>query len=171
MEYWDIYDANRKLTGRTMVRGPVKKGDYHLVVCICVFNSEGKMLIQQRQTNKIGWPNMWDISAAGSALKGETSGEAAGRELFEELGIDYSFEGVRPQLSVNFDRGFDDIYLIEKDVELSELRLQPEEVQNAKWATEEEILQMIQEGIFIPYHSGLIQTYFSMRKNYGTTVK
>lgn len=34
-----------------MVRGePVKDGDYHLVVHVCVFSSEGKMLIQQRQS-------------------------------------------------------------------------------------------------------------------------
>ena len=168
MEYWDIYDGYRNKTGRRMERGPVPEGDYHLVVCICVFNSEGKLLIQQRQPFKIGWPNMWDISAAGSALAGENSGQAAERELYEELGIRHNFEGVRPHMTVNFNRGFDDIYLVVKDVYLADLRLQPEEVQNARWATEEEVLQMIEEGTFIPYHAGLIQTYFAMRDRYGT---
>ena len=168
MEFWDVYDAFRNKTGRTMERGPVPEGDYHLVVCICVFNSEGKLLIQQRQPFKIGWPNMWDISAAGSALAGESSGQAAERELYEELGIRHSFDGVRPHLTVQFNRGFDDIYLVVKNVDLADLTLQPEEVQNAKWATEEEVIQMMEEGIFIPYHKSLIQTYFAMRHGYGT---
>ena len=168
MEYWDIYDGFRNKTGRTMERGPVPEGDYHLVVCICVFNSDGKLLIQQRQPFKAGWPNLWDISAAGSAIAGESSGQAAERELYEELGIRHDFSGVRPHLTVNFNRGFDDVYLVVKDVDLADLKLQPEEVQNAKWATEEEVLQMIEEGTFIPYHKGLIQTYFGMRNGYGT---
>lgn len=168
MEYWDIYDGYRNKTGRTMERGPVPGGDYHLVVCICVFNSEGKLLIQQRQPFKIGWPNLWDISAAGSAVAGESSQQAAERELYEELGVKHDFTGVRPHLTINFNRGFDDVYLVVKDVDLADLKLQPEEVQNARWATEEEVLQMIEEGTFIPYHASLIQTYFAMRSGYGT---
>ena len=37
MELWDVYDADRRLTGRTMVRGErFQPGDYHLVVHICI---------------------------------------------------------------------------------------------------------------------------------------
>ena len=55
MELWDVYDVDRQLTGKTMVRGePFEKGAYHIVVHICVFNSEGQMLIQQRQPFKHG---------------------------------------------------------------------------------------------------------------------
>ena len=55
MELWDIYDKDRNKTGRTMKRGePMKDGDYHLVVHICIFSSDGKMLIQQRQPFKDG---------------------------------------------------------------------------------------------------------------------
>ena len=168
MEYWDVYDAFRNKTGKIMVRGKVPFGDYHLVVCICVFNSEGKLLIQQRQPFKDIWPDFWDISAAGSALAGESSRQAAERELYEELGIKHDFSVVRPHMSVNFDRGFNDIYLVTLDVELADLRLQSEEVQDAKWATKEEVLQLIEEGKFIPYHKDLIRTYFSMRYGYGT---
>ena len=114
---------------------------------------------------------MWDITAAGSAIVGESSRMAAERELFEEMGIRYDFSNVRPHLTVNFDRGYDDVYLVEMDVEVSDLVLQESEVQDARWATETEVLQMIEEGSFIPYHKSLIQTYFAMRGRYGTTVK
>ncbi|MBQ8513301.1 MAG: hypothetical protein IJ497_11850 [Clostridia bacterium] len=64
--------------------------------------------------------------------------------------------------------GFDDIYLIEKNVVLSELHLQPEEVQAAKWADRDEILAMIDDGSFIPYHKSLIELLFFMRNHDGT---
>ena len=86
-----------------MVRGePIKPGDYHRVVHICLFNSEGKMLIQQRQPFKEGWPDRWDVTTGGSALAGESPEQAAERELFEELGIRHDFSEIRPLMTMNF---------------------------------------------------------------------
>ena len=88
MELWDVYDKDRVKTGETMERGSAfADGAYHLVVHVCIFNSKGEMLIQQRQPFKEGWPNLWDLTVGGSAVAGESSGEAAKRELFEEIGI------------------------------------------------------------------------------------
>ena len=151
-----------------MIRGEsIQSGDYHLVVHICIFNTKGEMLIQQRQPFKDGWSNMWDITVGGSAQKGDTSQSAAERELAEELGIDLNLQKVRPHLTVNFNGGFDDIYLIEKDIETSHLSLQYEEVQQVQWASEDRICTMIQEGSFIPYYPNLIHLLFDMRKQYG----
>lgn len=164
MEIWDLYDKDRIKTGETMVRGnQFKENTYHLVVHVCIFNLEGKMLIQQRQPFKDGWPNMWDITVGGSAVSGDTSQLAAEREVYEEIGYKLSLDGIRPSLTINFDKGFDDIYLIQKDVDISKLKLQYEEVQSVKWASKEEILSMIDEEIFIPYHKSLIDLLFFMR--------
>lgn len=164
MEIWDLYNKDRIKTGETMVRGSkFKENTYHLVVHVCIFNLEGKMLIQQRQPFKDGWPNMWDITVGGSAVSGDTSQLAAEREVYEEIGYKLSLDGIRPSLTINFDKGFDDIYLIQKDVDISKLKLQYEEVQSVKWASKEEILSMIDEEIFIPYHKSLIDLLFFMR--------
>lgn len=164
MEIWDLYDKDRIKTGETMVRGSkFKENTYHLVVHVCIFNLEGKMLIQQRQPFKDGWPNMWDITVGGSAVSGDTSQLAAEREVYEKIGYKLSLDGIRPSLTINFDKGFDDIYLIQKDVDISKLKLQYEEVQSVKWASKEEILSMIDEEIFIPYHKSLIDLLFFMR--------
>lgn len=164
MEIWDLYDKDRIKTGETMVRGSkFKENTYHLVVHVCIFNLEGQMLIQQRQPFKDGWPNMWDITVGGSAVSGDTSQLAAEREVYEEIGYKLSLDGIRPSLTINFDKGFDDIYLIQKDVDISKLKLQYEEVQSVKWASKEEILSMIDEEIFIPYHKSLIDLLFFMR--------
>ena len=153
MEIWDVYNINREPTGKTIKRGEkVEDGMYHIVVGICVFNSDGKMLIQQRQHDKIGWPNMWDITAAGSAVKGETSMEAAHRELLEEVGLDVDFADKRPILTVNFARGFSDYYCVEMDTDLDKIKLQDEEVQAVRWADRETIIKMIDDDKFIPYY-------------------
>ena len=166
MELWDVYDIDRRLTGKTMVRGEAfEEGAYHIVVHICVFNSEGKMLIQQRQPFKHGWPGMWDVTCGGSAVKGESSRDAAHRELLEEVGIDIDFSNVRPHLTVNFDRGFNDIYIVEKDVDISTLELQYEEVKAVKWASCEEIFSMMDDGTFIPRYRSFVQLLFDKRKN------
>lgn len=169
MELWDLYDAERRLTGGTMYRGePMPEGCYHLVVHVCIFNKAGQMSIQQRQPFKRGWPNMWDISMGGSAVKGDSSRQAAEREVQEELGLAIDLEGVRPNLSVNFDHGYDDFYLIEQEFDVNELHLQKEEVQAVKWATKEEILQMIEDGVFIPYYPNLVGLLFDCRGRYSS---
>ena len=166
MELWDVYDVDRCLTGNTMMRGePFEKEAYHLVVHICIFNSDGKLLIQQRQTFKHGWSGKWDVTCGGSALKGESSREAAHRELLEEVGIDIDFSNVRPHLTVNFEHGFDDIYLLERDIDESKLKLQYEEVKAVRWASCEEIFSLIDSGEFIPYYKSLIQLIFDKRRS------
>lgn len=168
MELWDIYDRDRIKLNKTMVRGDeFKSGSYHLAVHACIFNSNGEMLIQQRQPFKSGWSNMWDITVGGSAVSGDTSQTAIERELFEEIGLKVDLQNVRPHLTINFNEGFDDIYLIEKDVDINELKLQYEEVQKVKWASIDEIYQKLDEGIFIPYYKSLIKLFFDMRKQYG----
>lgn len=168
MELWDVYNIDKIKTGKTMVRGSeFQKGDYHLVVHACIFNAKGEMLIQQRQPFKEGWPNMWDITVGGSATQGDTSQTAIERELFEEIGLEIDLQSVRPHFSINFDVGFDDVYLIEKDLDIRNLKLQYEEVQQVKWATIDEIFQKLDEGIFIPYYKSLIQLFFDSRNKYG----
>lgn len=168
MELWDVYDINRNKIDKVIAkRGYLNKGEYHLVVHLCIFNSKGEMLIQQRQDFKKIFPGLWDLTCGGSAIKGETSQDAITRELQEELGIKIDFSNVRPKLTVNFDEGFDDIYLITKDVDLFKLKLQEEEVKNVKWASKEEIISMIKEGKFIHFYESLITLLFDTRNQYG----
>lgn len=168
MEYWDLYDKHFQKLGRTHLRGEkMPQGTYHLVVHVCIFNQKGEMLIQQRQAFKEGWPNLWDVTMGGSALKGETSQQAAMREVKEELGLDIDLTNCRPSLTNHFEHGFDDIYLIHQEVDLSKLQLQYEEVQDVKWASQQEILELIREGQFIPYYESLINLFFEMRHSVG----
>ena len=151
-EYWDIYTKDRIRTGRLHRRGDkMKAGDYHLVVHVCIFNHKNQLLIQQRQPFKKGWPNMWDVTVGGSAGAGDSSTQAAEREVWEELGLKIDFSEYRPVFTMNFSDGFDDYYIVREDIQLSNLHLQKEEVRNVCWVDREKALQMQKEGIMIPY--------------------
>lgn len=175
MELWDIYDIDRVRTGRVAQRGKpaseggLGEGEYHLVVHICVFNGRGQLLLQQRQKDKEGYPNLWDVSAAGSALAGENSAAAASRELREELGLVHDFTKERPFWTTHFERGFDDWYFIRIEADISDLRLQPEEVQDARWADLAELERMLDSGEMVPYYRDLVRLWFVMKDHRGST--
>ena len=168
MEFFDLYDVTRTKTGQVLERGnKVPEGFYRLVVHACVFDSEGRMLIQKRCPDKSGWSGMWDITAGGSALAGDSSQQAASRELLEEVGIDYSLDGKRPAMTIYFDRGFNDIYTINMDVDIDKLTLQATEVEQVRWATEEEILEMMKQKEFVLYKASFISLLFFLRNHNG----
>ena len=172
MEVWDIYDIHRQKTNKTINRNEkLNEGEFHLMVHACIFNSKGQLLIQQRQSFKSGSPNMWDVSVGGHGMMGETSQQAMMREIKEEIGLEFDLDGIRPHFTINFGDTFDDYYIIEKDVELNDCILEISEVQNIKWASLEEILEMINQGIFINYYEEFIGLLFQMRKKYGTHKK
>ena len=109
---------------------------------------------------------MWDVSAGGAVQSGEDSFTAARREALEEVGIDIGETPIRARFTLNFVRGFDDFFLVEKPQQ-SSLNLQEAEVSDARWASLEEILQMLEKGEFVPYHADFIKAVFAMRYDTG----
>ena len=67
-----------------------------------------------------------------------------------------------------FGRGFDDVFLIEKDVDIEDLTLQKDEVKDIKWASRDEIIKMIEDDEFIPYYISYVNMLFDIRKSYRT---
>lgn len=172
MELVDLYDENRVPLGRTAERYARKRaGEYRTVVHVCVFDSKGSMLIQQRSANKYICPGKWDVSAAGGVDAGETSRQAAEREVREELGWPLSLEGVRPSVTVNFEGGFDDFFIVRREIDLAELALQKEEVSAVRWAAREEVLTLLAEGKFVSYPESFLHFLFDMRSQFGFVTK
>ena len=158
MEKFDLYDINRNKLNITINRGDkLPENTYRLVVHMVIFNSKGEMLIQQRHPNKKNWPSLWDISVGGCASSGESSVAAMIRETKEELGLDLSEFIKRPIFTFNFHEGFDDIYIVNKDIDLTSLTLQETEVVDAKWATIDEIIEMMNNNQFIVYHESFLK--------------
>lgn len=143
MELNDIYDANRRLTGRTHVRGtPWKKGEYGLVVCVWVYDGRGKVLLTRRAPEKSG-AGSWENSG-GAAQAGETSLQAIVRELREETGIEAKPEEFELLCTDQDKICHYDFYCLHREFPIEEIKLQPGETDNAKWATFAEVHRMIE---------------------------
>ena len=171
MELFDLYDVNRRPLGTKMMRGGVQpKGAYRLVVHICIFSSDGKMLCQRRVKSKKVYPDMWDLSCGGCVDSGETSIEGAIRETREELGITLP-DDITPSLTVYFNYGFDDIYCTTMDVNEKDIVLQESEVAEVQWLTAEQIKSMIDDKTFIPYDKSYIDYLFYCQHHRGLTDK
>lgn len=168
IEYFDLVDEYRQPTGKFIERDEDSfEGGFRQVAHVCIFNSKGEMLIQKRSHQKKCWRDAWDVSAGGGVVAGETSRQGAQRELFEELGLKYNFDKLMPHLTMNFDTGFDDYYILNMDIDLSKLKLQETEVCEVMWANKEKVLDMIDNGQFVLYHKNFIALLFDVRLNKG----
>lgn len=152
MERWDLYTANREKTGRSMLRGePMPAGYYRLVVGIWVMNTQGQILLTLRHPQKEVYPNTWENSG-GAAQMGESSHQAAARELREETGIaaaeqELQYMGtVVRESSDGLDGCFVDTYLLHRDIKLSEIQLQEGETVDARWVTPQELDELCRQG-------------------------
>lgn len=139
-EKWELYDADRHKTGQILCRGErIPRGLFHLVADAVFLNSRGQTLLQRRARTKENYPNIWSITG-GSVIAGEDTAQGCRREVWEELGFVPDMAGSRVLLTdVRPESCFiRDTFLIRQDVALSDMRFQPEEVQDAVWLLPEE---------------------------------
>ena len=166
-EMISLLDADRAPLGRIVERSTkLREGEHVLVVHVCVFNSRGELLIQQRSQNKKSYPGFWDVSAAGAVRAGETGREAAVRETREELGLCVTLQD-GAAVTLALPGRFDDFFLTRADAPLSDLTVQTEEVQDVRWATREEICAMLHAGEFAPYWESFLRLLFDLNENLG----
>lgn len=139
-ELWDAYDKDfNKIEGKTLVRGGESfPGVYHIVVHVLVKHVDGTYLLMQRCATKT-YPLLWDASAAGSVIKGETPLQGAFRELEEETGI-------KAEKLVELGRSRDDEkqnlyvkYMTVVDIKKDSIRFQEGETCNYAWITVDEL--------------------------------
>ena len=82
-------------------------------------------------------------------MAGETTRASAKRELHEETGIPVDEEELKLLVTYARDQYFLDIYVVKKDIPISNIRLQPGEAIDAKWATPDEVQGLIRSGEFV----------------------
>lgn len=160
MELWDIYDKDKKRTGRTMKRNDwcLKDDEYHLTVLGVIQRPDKKYLITQRVLTKAWAPGWWEVSG-GACMAGEESKDAVAREIIEETGLDvsnaeggyvFSYHRENPGEGDNY---FVDIYKFYMDFDESDVKLQEGEANGFKIATLDEIKEIAAEGKFLHYDS------------------
>lgn len=149
MEIWDLYDSDRKTLGKTHVRGvPLQSGTFHLVVHIFIRNDKGELLVSKRHPDK-PYGLLWEC-AGGSVTAGESSLEGALREVEEELGIIGDPERMKLLHQATRETHHVDYWLLHSNAGIEQLKLQPEEVVDAKWVDKAAYDEMIRKGQVVP---------------------
>ncbi len=147
-EYWDIYDKNRVFQNRTICRGePFNDGDYYVACEILLQNSNGELLVTQRNPNKKAG-GLWEF-IGGGVLAGETTAQAAVREIKEEIGVNIAETELTFLYEYKHRNYFLDIYSFTKDIKIDDIVLDTSETVNAKWISKEEWEEMINEQIAV----------------------
>lgn len=150
IELFDMYDVNRKPLGHTHPRGvPIRQGEYHIVVQVCVLDRQGRLLMTKRHPDKIDG-GMWEVTA-GSALAGEDSMTGALRELREETGLIVEKEQLKPLFTRIGHDYFLDSYIVRLDAdgEAVNLTMQEGETVDFIWADRETQERMEADGLLV----------------------
>jgi len=164
MEYFDLYDKQGRKLNRTMARGTNNsKGEYHKVVHVWIKNSRGEYLVQQRNKATDDIPYQW-APTAGACTTGEKGLESAVRETYEEIGVllhenDLIYKGsiFRDDPRSNY---LIEMYLVNRDIPLTEITIDEVEVRDVAYFTKQEILRMVDANTFWDFR--YIKEYFSI---------
>lgn len=161
MEYWDIYDKDKKLTGRTMKRNDwhMADGDYHLTVLGIVVTKDGRYLVTKRKADKEWAPGAWEVSGGG-VQAGETSEEAVRREVLEETGVDvsqalsggyvFTYRRDNPEEKNNY---FVDVYRFVCDIDENDIHPQESETDGFLLVDIDAIRKEAEKNNFLHYDS------------------
>ncbi|MDD6040414.1 MAG: NUDIX domain-containing protein [Clostridia bacterium] len=150
MEYLELYDENRQPLGITITRGEaVPPNAYMLTVGIWIVNDQKQVLLTRRSLEKRYAPGKWE-NPSGHVQKGETREDAIIRELREETGIIAQKESIHHLGTVRVWPYFGDNYVVRMNVDLADVRLQPGETCDVRWATLAELDDMLQNGRMAP---------------------
>lgn len=155
-EYLDICDSGGNLIGQKEPKAEVhKKGLWHRSVHVWVVNSKNEILLQKRADDIESHPGEYDISAAGHLTAGDTFIKGALREVEEELGIkleekDLIKIGELHNESTQHEgkyinKEYNDIYVVKKDVPISDFIIQESEVSLVKYISLDEFKKWVNE--------------------------
>lgn len=149
MEYRDLYDKDRNLTGKTIAKGEEIPKGYYITIVVCFMeNSEGKFLMQKRSPEKDG---LW-ATTGGHPKSGEDSLTGMHTEILEELGLDIDPNELKLVTTVQDNKLICDIYYLKKDINLDDIVMQESEVADVKYLTLDEIENLYQQGEFKKSH-------------------
>jgi isopentenyldiphosphate isomerase len=161
-ELIDVLDENTgEKTSKVISKNEAHKtGIWHGSIHILIVNNDrNKTLLQKRCAEKKLYPNMWDIAVGGHISAGEDDITSAKRELEEELGLNpdnLNLEKVDRITEMLTNNGIQSneyvsIFVVYADIDIKDIKLQVEEVSEAKWVTKEELNKFIVDKTIIPH--------------------
>ncbi len=160
----DVYNENKEKTGKIVERKVNQKftdNEYYLYVQCWIINRKGEILLTQRNSKKLHG-GYWEPTG-GCVLAGETSDDAVIRELKEELGLSINKENLKHIKTLKQNRKerncFREIYLLEKNIKLNDIKYSDGEVVDAKFVTLQEMEKLLKENKMVSWLEFFIKEY------------
>ncbi len=178
MEYLDIYDEKGNSLGIRKSRKEAHElGLWHKSVHVWILNSENELLIQKRSLLKDNYPNMWACSAGGHISAGDNDLISVIKEVEEEIGLiveakECIFIGKATRMTKKegyINNEINLIFIIQKNIELSQIKIQEEEVSEVKFIHSNELKKLIgnDDPSFVPHPEEYKMLFEFLEKNYG----
>ncbi|MEN1728877.1 MAG: isopentenyl-diphosphate Delta-isomerase [Pseudomonadota bacterium] len=140
-------------------KGQAHDGDgiLHRAFSVFLFDSKGRLLIQQRADGKRLWPLFWANSCCSHPRAGETLEYATQRRLSEELGVTtelefvYKFKYQAQYLDLGSEHELCSVFV--GRVDPAQVRPNPSEVAAWRFVTPEQVDQMLSkpDGMITPW--------------------
>ncbi|KXK26240.1 MAG: Isopentenyl-diphosphate Delta-isomerase [candidate division WS6 bacterium OLB20] len=132
-----------------------RDGDWHRTVHVWVLGQDNTILVQKRSLGKKQFPGLFQLNVAGHVGKGEDTGSACLKELFEELDIKPQQSQLQHLFTINWeykhddlsDREIQEVYLLSGDYTDEDLRLKSDEIEHAEFMPLRDVEVLIQEHI------------------------
>lgn len=162
-----IVDENNKFVRKATRKEVMERGLLHRHARLIIVNKDEKLLVQKRSLSKDKYPGYWDVRVAGTVKEGDGYESTAMHELYEEVGIT-GISNIQLMLSLMFKFTFHSleynvlckVYKIQYD---GKLKLQEEEVDEAKYMSIEEIKNIIEKEPFHPVGKIVFEKYLETK--------
>jgi len=160
LELVDVYNKRHEKLGKTKGRKELDVGEYRLSCYAYIINDDNQLLIQQRVATVENMPNMWE-TLSGGAISGDTSLSGTIREIKEELGIEVNPDDMTFIGSYIRRKDFVEIWLLKSNVKIEKLKLEEDEIQNAKWINISEFEEMLENREAVSSAFKIFKTYYT----------
>ena len=162
----DLIDANDNVIGEATLGECLAGGMLHRAIAVLVVRANGNFVLQVRSRRDAWHPGLWTISSTGHVRKGETYSDAAGRELFEELGLRAELTFAKKHLLDPITSGrcteHELVYLFTCRTE-EPCEIDPVELDGVREVSEPDLRRLIATGPLTPDARIILADFFSNR--------
>ena len=166
-EILDVVNEKDQFVRKATRKEVREKALLHRVSRVIIKNKDDKFLICKRSKTKDRNPGLWDIGVAETVISGDSYESTAMRGLLEELGI-AGISNIQMIHSLLFKIKYSSpnhniflkVYFLKYG---GKIKLQAEEIDEAGFATSDEIKSLIEKGQFSPTGKFVFDKYLEIK--------
>jgi len=163
MELVDIYNEQYQYV-RTQQRFDNKAlNEYNKSVHAYIINNNNELLIQKRSDTKKENPGMWE-AVGGGVEYNEDSQTAILREIKEEINKTFYKNDLEFIGTIKYPGYIADVYVVKCNDAIETFKIQEGEVSDIKWATHEDIEELLKQNIFYSSSYNYFNNYYLKNK-------